>query len=77
MFTYVIEEGNNRGSIFIYKGIKKSRTKGMLYFTEEKGLIEALKIYKKTAVLVPDDDPEMLKEGERLSKKLGLDFQHA
>lgn len=52
MFTYVIEEDSNRGYIIIYEGERKNKTEGLLYFTNENDLSEALKIYEKSAVLV-------------------------
>lgn len=78
MFTYVIEEGSNRGYIIIiYEGERKNKTEGLLYFTNENDLSEALKIYEKSAILVAYPKKELLIEGKRLSKKLNIEFLHS
>lgn len=79
-FTYMIEKGNG-GYLWVFtgyhEGIKKKGESGCLFFYNEADLLEALKTYKKESVLVIDDENlEMMKEGERLSKKLNLYFQH-
>lgn len=79
-FTYMIEKGNS-GYLWVFTGdqsdLEGENDKSVLFFYNEKDLLEALKVYKKSSVFVIDDeDVEMMKEGERLSKKLNLCFQH-
>lgn len=79
-FTYMIEKGNG-GYLWVFTGdqrdLEGENDKSVLFFYNEKDLLEALKVHKKSSVFVIDDeDVEMMKEGERLSKKLNLYFQH-
>ena len=79
-FTYMIEKGNG-GYLWVFTGyqtgLKRKEESETLFLYNEEDLLEALKIYKKGSVLVIDDENlEMMKEGERLSKKLNLPFQH-
>lgn len=79
-FTYMIEKGDG-GYLWVFtgyhEGIKKKEESETLFFYNEEDLLEALKVYKKGSVLVIDDENlEMMKEGERLAKKLNLYFQH-
>ena len=79
-FTYMIEKSNG-GYLWVFTGyhtgVKPKEESECLFFYNEGDLLEALEVYKKSSVFVIDDeDTEMMKEGERLSKKLNLYFQH-
>ena len=76
----MIERGNG-GYLWVFTGdqsdLEGKNDKDVLFFYNEEDLFEALKVHKKSSVFVIDDeDVEMMKEGERLSKKLNLYFQH-
>ena len=74
-FTYVIEPTHHGGYIWVFEG-KDESGKGLLSFYNETDLIEALKTYRKSSVFLLDDTPNLMKEGERLAKKLDLLLQH-
>lgn len=74
-FTYMIEPTCHGGYIWVFEG-KDENNEDLLNFYNEADLIEALKTYRKSSVFLLDNTPNLMKEGERLSKKLNLYFQH-
>ena len=74
-FIYTIEKLNNNGHIWIYKNYRdceKSEQGIMLSFTNEQDLLNTLTEFKKSGIWIVEDDPELLEEGKRLSKLLGI-----
>lgn len=74
-FIYTIEKLNNNGHIWIYKNDRdseESEQEIMLSFTNEQDLLNALTEFKKSGIWVVEDDSELLEEGKRLSKLLGI-----
>lgn len=74
-FTYRIEPTRHGGYIWVFEG-KDEDGGGLLSFYNEADLIEALKTYRKSSVFLLDNTPNLMREGERLAKKLNLLFQH-
>lgn len=74
-FIYTIEKLNNNGHIWIYKNdgdFEKSEQGIVLSFTNEQDLLNALTEFKKSVVWIVEDDSELIEEGKRLSKLLGI-----
>lgn len=74
-FIYTIEKLNNNGHIWIYKNdedCEKSEQGIMLSFTNEQDLLNALTDLKKSGIWIVEDDSELIEEGKRLSKLLGI-----
>lgn len=74
-FIYTIEKLNNNGHIWIYKNdgdCEKSEHGIMLSFTNEQDLLKALTEFKKSGIWIVEDDSELIEEGKRLSKLLGI-----
>lgn len=74
-FIYTIEKLNNNGHIWIYKNYgdsEKPEQRIMLSFTNEQDLLNALTEFKKSGIWIVEDDPELIEEGKRLSKLLGI-----
>lgn len=76
MFTYMIEKGNSNGYIWVFEGDQREVDNSLLFFINDVELKTALKGNRKGAVIVLEKNSKLLKEGERLSKFLGLEFQH-
>lgn len=77
-FTYMMEPRDG-GFFQIFNGDQSYLEEEgdiILFFYNEKDLLEALKTHKKVSVFTVDDDDETMTEGERLSKMLNLPFQH-
>ena len=72
-FYYTIEKGSNSGIIDIYDGeLEVKEENGLLNFSNENELLEALKTYKKGAVMVLSENPKAVEAGKRLAEKLNL-----
>lgn len=74
-FIYTIEKLNNNGHIWIYKNdedCEKPEQGIMLSFTNEQDLLNALTEFKKSGIWIVEDDSELIEEGKRLSKLLGI-----
>lgn len=74
-FIYTIEKLNNNGHIWIYKNYgdcEKSEQGIMLSFTNEQDLLNALTEFKKSGIWIVEGDSELIEEGKRLSKLLGI-----
>lgn len=72
-FYYTIEKGSNNGIIDIYDGestVKEENS--LLNFSNENELLEALKTYKKGAVMVLSENQKAIEAGKRLAEKLNL-----
>lgn len=74
-FVYTIEKLDNSGHIWIFRNdgeCEKSEQGVLLNFTSEQDLLDALAEFRKSGVWVVEDDPELIEEGKRLSKLLGI-----
>ncbi len=72
-FYYTIEKGLNNGIIDIYDGeptVKEENS--LLNFSNENELLEALKTYKKGAIMVLSKNLKVIEAGKRLAEKLNL-----
>ena len=72
-FYYTIEKGSNSGIIDIYDGeLEVKEENGLLNFSNENELLEALKTYKKGAIMVLSENQKAIEAGKRLGEKLNL-----
>lgn len=72
-FYYTIEKGSNNGIIDIYDGeLEVKEENGLLNFSNESELLEALKSYKKGAIMVLSENQKAIEAGKRLAEKLNL-----
>ena len=72
-FYYTIEKGSNNGIIDIYDGeLEVKEENGLLNFSNESELLEALKTYKKGAIMVLSENQKAIEAGKRLAEKLNL-----
>ncbi len=70
-FYYTIEKGSNNG--IIYDGEPEVKEKNdLLNFSNENELLEALKTYRKGAVMVLSENQKAIEAGKRLAEKLNL-----
>ena len=72
-FYYTIEKGSNNGIIDIYDGeLEVKEENGLLNFSNESELLEAMKSYKKGAIMVLSENQKAIEAGKRLAEKLNL-----
>lgn len=72
-FYYTIEKGSNNGIIDIYDGEPEVKEENnLLNFSNENELLEALKTYKKGAIMVLSKNLKVIEAGKRLAEKLNL-----